>query len=411
MMNQRSLYHAIESFASSQFRSTKELLKHTVNEIVKSDKINIKGGRIWQYIPAKESYLLIHQIGVIEPIEGGYLLPLAKYPLFVQIGEHRSILANEIDKHLRKKGILKFYATGVGERVQFRSKQVYQYILAFNSDTIDQTMLPDLNIISLAVTALLRNRRIEQKAKLLEQDIDKAREIQESILPQPAYKYGKFEFYGRSVPARIVGGDFFDYLRLDDDVDRLSVVVCDAASKGFRAAAQALFVAGGLRMGISHHLKISALMNRLNRLIHQAFAEEQFVTLFYAEFLNVEKGLVLYANAGHNSPIVYHSKDKRIELLEPTGQILGPFPNEKYRVENVNLREGDVLVMYTDGITEATDSEVQFFGEKRLIQTVEKYSHLSSNEICDNILRDVEQYSTGSEIRDDRTIVVVKRIG
>ena len=408
MMNQRRLYRTIESFASHEFRTDKELLKHVLNEIVKDEKINLRGGRIWQFEPSADSYRLVHQIGVIERLEPGYRITLANYPIFYQLADHRSVIANETDRYLRKKGIIKYSATAVGEKIDTKKGKVPQYILAFNSDTLEESLLPDLNIISLAVTSLLRGRRVERKAYLMEKDLDRAREIQQSILPAHDFKFHFYELYGVSLPDRIVGGDFFDYLSSDDASDRLSVVIGDAASKGFRAAAQALYVAGALRMGITYDTKITALMSRISKLVSKSFAEEQFVTMFYAELSNDPKGLLLYSNAGHNSPIVYRPREKRIDLLEATGQIMGPFPDGAYRVDNTHLTKGDVVVLYTDGVVEAMGGGVMY-GDDRLQQKVEELAPLSAKQICQGLLDDVLQYSSASEDGDDKTIVVIKR--
>lgn len=409
MMNQRRLYRTIESFASHDFKTDKELLKHVLNEIVKDEEISIKGGRIWQYEPSSDSYRLVHQIGVIDRLETGYRIALSSYPISYKLADHRSLIANETDRYLRKKGILKYSATGVGEKIETKKGKIPQYILAFNSDKLEESLLPDLNIISLAVTALLRGRRVERKAYLLEKDLDKAREIQQSILPQHALSFSHYEMYGVSIPDRIVGGDFFDYLSADAENDRLSVVIGDAASKGFRAAAQALYVAGALRMGITYDTKISAMMSRVNKLVNKTFSEEQFVTMFYAELSNDPKGLMLYSNAGHNSPIVYRSQEKRIDLLEATGQIMGPFPNSSYKVDNTHLKKEDVVVLYTDGVVEAVGGGVMY-GEERLQKKVEELVPLSAKEICQRLLDDVLQYSSASDEGDDKTIVVIKRM-
>ncbi len=409
-MNQRRLYRTIESFASSHFKTDKELLKHVVNEIIKSEDINLKGGRIWQYEPTTESYRLVHQIGQIDRLDPGYRITLTRYPLFMQLLEQRTIIANETDKYLRNKGIVKYSATGVGEKFPYRDTRVFQYILAFNSDEIDQNLLPDLNIISLAVSALLRNRKIEQKARLLEMDIDKAREIQQSILPEPAVDFFYYEIFGISVPDRIVGGDFFDYLYGDDSKDRLSVVVGDAASKGFRAAAQALYVVGALRMGIAQHVKMATLMSSINRTVNRSFSEEQFVSMFYAELTDGENGLMLFSNAGHNSPMVYHASRNAMELLEPTGQILGPFPKGKYRVGSALLAKGDVVVIYTDGITEARSADGTLYGERRLSDLTVRLAPRAAREICETIIDDVTKFAEGAEYSDDRTVVVIKRV-
>jgi len=409
-MNQRRLYRTIESFALEQFKTEKDLLKHVLNEIVKSEDILLKGGRLWQYEPSTESYRLIHQIGQIERLDSGYRIQVARYPMFKHLVEQRSIIANETDKYLRKKGIVKYSATGVGDKVPYRNGTVFQYVLAFNSDFIDQDLLPNLNVISLAVTSVLRSKRIEQKARLLEQDIDKAREIQLGILPNPFLHFYFYDIYGISVPDRIVGGDFFDYLFADEVKDRLMIVVGDAASKGFRAAAQALYVVGALRMGIAHQTKTAALMSGINKIVNRSFAEEQFVSMFYAELTDGAKGLMLYANAGHNSPMVYHTQDKSIELLEPTGLILGPFPRGNYRVESTMLKKGDVAVIYTDGITEALRSDGMPYGEKRFAENIQKNATKGAKEICKSLIEDVELFAEGAEYTDDRTIVVIKRV-
>lgn len=409
-MNQRRLYRTIESFASGHFKTDKELLKHVLNEIIKREDIRLKGGRIWQYEPASESYRLIHQIGQIERLDAGYRISLSRYPMFSQVSEQRTIIANETDRYLRTKGIIKYSATGVGEMIPYRGTHVYQYVLAFNSEEIDQDLLPDLNIIGLAVSALLRSRKIEQKAKMLEMDIDKAREIQQSILPDPEVKFSYYEVYGISVPDRIVGGDFFDYVYGDESKDRLSVVVGDAASKGFRAAAQALYVVGALRMGLAHQTKTAALMSSINRVVNRSFSEEQFVSMFYAELTDGAKGLMMYSNAGHNSPVVYHAKENSIELLEPTGLILGPFPKGRYRVESTQLTKGDVAVIYTDGITEARASDGTVYGEPRLSDLLIRLSSRSAREICGAVIDEVTRFAEGAEYSDDRTVVVIKRV-
>lgn len=410
MMNQRRLYRTIESFASQHFKTDKELLKHVVNEIVKDENIDIKGGRIWQFEASTDSYRLVHQIGAIDKLDTGYRIQLSTYPLFYRLTEHRSLIANETDKYLRKKGIIKYSATGVGEKITTKKGPVPQYILAFNSDSIEASLLSDLNIISLAVSSLLSGKKSEQKAHLLEKDLDKAREIQQSILPQHALRFHHYDLYGVSIPDRVVGGDFFDYLFADGEQDRLSIIIGDAASKGFRAAAQALYIVGALRMGISFHTKISLLMSRVNKLLNKTFSEEQFVTMFYAELSNDQKGLMLYSNAGHNAPIIYRAQEKRIEMLDATGQILGPFPNETYRVENTNMNNGDVAVLYTDGITEAKNSMNEPYGEERLADLVGKLHTLSAQDICRHILDDVYHYSSGTDDSDDRTVVIIKRV-
>jgi sigma-B regulation protein RsbU (phosphoserine phosphatase) len=409
-MDQRRLYRTIESFAPEHFKTEKELLKHVLNEIVKTEAIRLKGGRLWQYEPATDSYRLIHQIGQIEMMESGYRIQVSRYPMFQHLVEQRTIIANETDGYLRTKGIVKYSATGIGDKLKNKTGYVFQYVMAFNSDHLDQDLLLDLNIISLAVTSTLRNKHIQQKADALAQDIDKAREVQQSILPESFIHFYYYDVYGISQPDRIVGGDFFDYIFTDETKDRLCIVVGDAASKGFRAAAQALYVVGALRMGIAHHTKTASLMSGINKIVNRSFSEEQFVSMFYAELTDGPKGLLLYSNAGHNSPIVFHAQEQSIELLEPTGQILGPFSKGSYRVESTMLKKGDLTVIYTDGITEARRMDGLVFGEERLGGLIQQLANKTAKEICEMLMHEVNVFAEGADYSDDRTIVVIKRI-
>ncbi len=410
-MNQRRLFRTIESFASDLFRTDKDLLKHVVNEIVKSPDIQIKGGRIWQLQPKQHSYLLIHQIGQIERLERGYTIPIMKYPVFQNLMEQRSILANETDSYLRGKGIIKYSATGVGEKVSLPEGDVYQYVLAFNYDELDQSILGDLNIISLAVTSAMKNRSIARRAQDLAKDIDKARDIQKCVLPTPFLKFSHFEIYGISEPARIVGGDFFDYIVPVEDPDRVCVVIGDAASKGFSAAAQALYVVGAMRMGVEHQTKISSLMERVNKLINMSFDDEQFVTMTYLELTDNKRGVLLYSNAGHHRSCLWHAETQTMEYLDSTGHILGPFPEQSYRVDNVIMSPGDVLLMYTDGITEAREAgEGEMFGEDRVEALLREASGRPAQEIAQSIIAAARAYESPGEPADDKTVVVIQRL-
>ena len=208
---------------------------------------------------------------------------------------------------------------------------------------------------------------------------------------------------------RIVGGDFFDYLQAEDDPDRLGVVIGDATSKGVSAAVEALYVSGALRMGFEFQTKISSLIARVNKLVNKTFSEEHFVSLFYTELQSDKNGLVLYANCGHSSPVFYHAAERRTELLETTGQLLGPFPKETFRTENFHMKKNDILVLYTDGVTEAQNDRGEFYGEERLQEEIKKLHNCSAKEVTQSILESVQKFSAGGEYSDDKTIVTIKR--
>ena len=216
--------------------------------------------------------------------------------------------------------------------------------------------------------------------------------------------------YGVSLPDRIVGGDFFDYLQATSDKERLGVVIGDAASKGFSAASQALYVSGALRMGVEYQTKISTLIRRLNRLVNRTFSTEQFISMVYAELTDSDSGLVIYVNAGHSVPMLLHAASGEVQRLPSTGHLIGPFPGESYRSEYALMAKGDLLLLYTDGITEASNEREGMYGEQRLVQALRENRGKTPREVCAAILEEVQLFSKDAEYSDDKTLVVIKRL-
>ncbi|MBI1807055.1 MAG: serine/threonine-protein phosphatase [Ignavibacteria bacterium] len=409
-MQLRKLYRTIENIASRNVDNEEDLLKDVIQEIVRSEEINIKGGRIWKFDPKTGSYVLLHQLGEMAPIRQHYRVKVKDYPIFLELPKLRTVLGNEQDQYLRKHGILNYSATGIGETIRWKGNTLYRYILAFNADHLNETLTSTLNIISSALSSVLRTKKIERKAQVLERDIDKARDIQKSILPQHEMRFQSYELYGVSIPDRIVGGDFFDYLQVDGDNERIGVVIGDAASKGLSAAAQALYTSGALRMGFEYQTKISSLLSRVNRLLHKTFSEEHFVTLVYCELTDDKNGLVIYANCGHNNPILLRARNTAGEMIETTGQILGPFPNESFKTDNFLMNKGDILLLYTDGVSEATNEHGEFYGEQRIIDRLLEHREQNAKDITCLILDDVQKFNSVGTQSDDKTIVTIKRI-
>lgn len=407
-MNQRLLHKTIESFADKQFSSSDELLNHVLHQIVANDRIQIKGGRVWKLDVAKASYELIAQVGTVEKIKPHFSLKVDEYKMFKQLARHRTIVAKETNEYLRSKGIGRYSATGVGEIQTVKGSEYYQYILSFNTDLDHEQVAPTLNIISIAVTSLLKNRSIERRSTQLLKDLDKAREIQRSILPEHELIFHNYEMFGISLADRIVGGDFFDYI-ISDEKDRVGIVIGDAASKGLSAAVQALYVSGALRMGAVYQTKINTLIRNINSLVHRTFPDDRILTLFYAELSNDKQGLCVYVNAGHASPIVYRAKTHSTELLEATGNIIGPFPDQIYRSEGIMLSKGDIMLLFTDGVTESMDSTGNQYSEERLIGKLLEFKDEKAQNIARMILEDVQKFSAKSKYSDDKTLVVVKR--
>ncbi len=408
-MTQRTLYRLIEKIGAQEFSTDDDMIRAVLHEIILNERISITGGRIWKVLPESRRYTLLHEEGVIEAIGIGFTFAMKDYPSLHEISRRRTILASETNSLLRKKGIFKYAATGVGNLVPIGKAQYYEYLLAFNTTVEMHEFRYVLNMVGQALTQLLQNRRSEAAKRILESDLEHARELQRRILPEHEYQFGRYDMYGVSLPERLVGGDFFNYYKIPGVDDRLAVAVGDAASKGLPAAVQALFVSGALMMSVEFESKISSIIRRINNITCQIFPNDRFLTLFYCELFDTPSGLLLYSNAGHPLPIHYHASTEDCSELTTTGTVIGLVPDATYGIANCNILDGDILVLYTDGITEANDG-TQEYGEKRLMRIVAEHARESAKIICQHILQDVQQFAAAGEYSDDKTVVVIKRV-
>ncbi len=406
-MDQKKLYKTVETIASQKFASEESMLTEVLNQIIANEEINVNGGRLWKLKVDEGSYALLYQTGSVDSIHPDFRILISEYPVFDFIAKERTVLGNETNEILRQKGIFKYSASGVGDKIKLNEKPYYEYLLALNSENIDDDFRITLNIIATALTSRIKQRRAASSVYHLKADLDKARELQKSILPEHEYHFFDYELFGVTNPAEIVGGDFFDYIEVGDD--RLGVTVGDAASKGVSASAEAMYISGALRMASTFELKISPMMKRLNELVNKIFADDKFASLFYGELSPDKSGLFLYANAGHNPPFFLVAETDEIKNLDPTGPVLGPTPHGKYTVENINFNKNDILLIYSDGVTESADENFELYGEKRLMEVLRASKQKTPREITYAILEDVIKFSKGGQYMDDKTLVVIKK--
>lgn len=405
-LTQRESYKLVHRLLSGQFEDEFELLKSLVRHIVDRPEFTAKGGRIWELDGSDDAYVLRFQYGEMSPIPDGYKVFVAEQPVFLQLPTKGTIASVETNLLLQQSGIEQYAVTGVGEITKRPSGRVYHYACAFNADELNQPFLDTMLVVGSAASSVLRN----MSAVRLERDLNKAWDIQRSLLPDHQLDFHDYQIFGVSIPDNVVGGDYFDYLTTDEDDERVGVIVSDAASKGLPAAIQALFVSGAIRMGIGFQTKITALISRLNALIYDTFPYERFVTLCYCEFTKSNNGLVLFANAGHCPPIHFSAQTKESSYLMPTGGILGIIEDQKFRVENINMQPGDVLLMFTDGILEAQNADGELYGNDRLIKFLERNHQLPPQEQAYLLIEEVEKFAVDSVYSDDKTLIVIKRL-
>ena len=254
------------------------------------------------------------------------------------------------------------------------------------------------------------SQKEHKQLESLKEDLISAKEIQQSFLPMvfPPFpeESDKLDIYASMTAAKDIGGDFYDFFRIDDD--HIVLVIADVCGKGIPAA---LFMAVSRTIIHSKGMQgVSAAecLTESNRLLANSTVNYMFVTVFYAIF-NTKTGLVTYSNAGHNPPHIVRAGGT-IEQLPMEGQFMvGAFEEEVYTDKTLQLDHGDTLVMFTDGVTEATDSTNRPFGTERLDNILSGVADKSSREIVEAIKAGITDFVEDAEQTDDITILALKR--
>jgi sigma-B regulation protein RsbU (phosphoserine phosphatase) len=253
-----------------------------------------------------------------------------------------------------------------------------------------------------------RNRQlqqvIEQETALRErqeQELEQAREIQESLMPKEIPQVPGFEIDGAWEPARVVGGDYFDVIRLNET--KLGICIADVVGKSVSAALLMANVQATVRAFAHESTAPSALCSRMNSVLNASMGTGKFVTFFYA-VLDSRARTLRYTNAGHLLPILVCA-DGTTRELQNGGALLGVFPDWKYEDSLLRFEAGDRLVLFTDGITEAGTGDEEF-GEERMVAGTRECLGKSAGEIKSHILADVKQFCD-EQLRDDATLIVI----
>ena len=242
------------------------------------------------------------------------------------------------------------------------------------------------------------------KSERMEQELQLAREIQRTFLPDHLPTIPGWDMDIRWYPARQVAGDFYDILHLEES--KLGFVIADVADKGMPAALFMTLIRTLIRSAAKEHISPAAVLKQVNELLVPDAKNGMFVTIFYA-VIDLESGMVTYANAGHNPPIIRHKNSDDLIELSRTGAALGIFDDIDVNECEVSLEPGDWLFLYTDGVTEAFSVNEEMFGTKRLFEILLNKKYSSSIDILDMIEKSVHGFITGAELSDDITLAVI----
>jgi len=355
------------------------------------DELGISGGRIYES-RGDDTFVIVGKFGEASDAALGMVVPRDYKPIELVLENGIVVMdPNDpgIDPVLEEKlGARRFAAIAAGD---------HEYIVSFDvaPELGREDILFSLNLIRYVINQRVRAQRFESL-------IVQAQRIQASILPQRVPQYRGFDIWGRTVPAEIVSGDFYDFIPISDNI--LGLTIADGSGHGLPAALVVRDIYMGLRMATDRDFKIVKTLEKLNHIIHRSRMTTKFVTLFYGELET--GGIFIYSNAGHNPPFLL--KRTHIEHLKNGGPVLGPTPDATYTRGFAKLDPGDLLCLYSDGIVEAHDKHDREFGLERLQRVVKANRFRSAQEIGQEVLNRVAKFGRAGE--DDRTVVIVKAI-
>jgi sigma-B regulation protein RsbU (phosphoserine phosphatase) len=266
-----------------------------------------------------------------------------------------------------------------------------------------------LNSISASAAIAIENARLYKLAiekSRMETEMQLARNVQISLLPREIPSIPGWQFGAHWQPARQVGGDYYDFIQHPDG--RLGLVIADVTDKGMPAA---LFMASTkniLRASIQACDSIADGINRANKLIEHESNGQMFISLVYA-CLDPASGVLLYVNAGHNPPLQFHAGLRKYSLLNRSGMWLGVDASANYKDETEKIDDDDLIILYTDGVSEAENPLGEPFGVEGLKSVISKHREKTPHDLCKLVIQAVKDFTGTSELSDDITLVIVKR--
>jgi Serine phosphatase RsbU, regulator of sigma subunit len=275
---------------------------------------------------------------------------------------------------------------------------------AYTHDDLQVLLLLASQVAIIIEKVMLHEQLIEKKR--LEGQLEVARQVQLELLPAADPQIEGFDISAYNFPTEEVSGDYYDWVRIYDD--QIGLVVADVSGKGVPAALLMAFLRASLRAAIHIGYAPHISMAKVNYLLWESIERHQFVTTFYG-VLDASNRTLAYSNAGHNPPLLMYA-DGSAHFIERGGLPLGMFRDTRYYEYYLALEPGHMLVLYTDGVTEASNSEGEEYGLERLEARVREGRHLGARELIDFIHTGVVDYTGGHGTDDDITLFIIKAI-
>jgi serine phosphatase RsbU (regulator of sigma subunit) len=274
----------------------------------------------------------------------------------------------------------------------------------------DQITIAELQLKNEELARTLENLRAAQEELLrrerLKRDLEIAAQVHHSILPTSFPAVPNFEFAAMARPAREIGGDLYDVIPIDRD--HVGIVMADASGKSVQAAIYMAVVRALFLSQAKADLSTIEIAANVHDILLRVSTAEMFVTVFYAN-LNHQTRQMTYIRGGHDRPVFFQGSSRDIHLLDPPGRFLGLLPDLILEEDRLTFEPGDVLVCYSDGVTDAVrSSDNQMYGLDQLQSIVASEAHRSAQELANIIVDDVDNFRSGAEQPDDLTLLITK---
>jgi len=247
---------------------------------------------------------------------------------------------------------------------------------------------------------------VEEMERRMKRDLDQAAEIQRSYLPSDAPKVTGADLAGYNAPCRTVGGDYYDFFHYPNG--RVAMVLGDVSGKGMAASLMMMGLQARVQVLADEPQNLAAVMTRLNKITCANCPSNRFITFFFC-VLDPTTGELAYCSAGHNPPVLVRA-DSRVEYLSEGGPVLGILPSITYSEYRVKMEPGDVLTIYSDGVTEANNGKGDEYGDERFAEVLKRSRELTAAGIVDAVNQDLAEFAAGAPPADDITLVVVRRV-
>ena len=364
---------------------------------------------IGQFLVSKYAVVTFNETG-IDILESKY----GRDELIKNLNEYDlTSTDNSIGKERLENEYTKIYNLGVelivSMQIQGKTKGLILLGRRVNNQPYNETDIEFIYSVGSLAIISLENKRLfleELEKRKLEEELDLARDIQRNLLPLSIPRFDNFDIAALNISSKQVGGDYYDVIPLDED--NFCIAIADVSGKGVPASLMMANIQAFLQVICKQGMKIDEATGLINDLISENITDGRFITFFWG-IINIKKNTFTYVNAGHNPPLLI--RDSKIDKLEKGGMILGVIKTGiPYISEEVKLEKDDVIIMFTDGVSEAMNKNREEFSDERLESAALSLKDKPAEVIMNGLKTEVQNFASGITQSDDITMLVLKAL-